>query len=218
MRRHDHFHEIFGDAIAALAFNQNLVNLTVVKIADRPFDQIAFFINFSRCCGFQCQFANLLPEPLQIFIITLDFRFGALGTRCSDNQPRTLRDINFMGDFFKLFAIRGIGYLAANAAPTRRVWHQHTIPARQRKIGGQGSAFIAALFFDHLNQHNLADFDDLLYFVPPRTRLADLAQIKGIIVISDVFDAFILFRSRAGFIHCVVVFIFAGLIRSGRLS
>ena len=123
MRWHDHFHEILGDAIAALAFNQNLVNLTVIKITDRTFDQIAFFINFRRCGGFQCQLANLLPEPLQIFIIAFDFRFGALGARCSDDQPRTLRDINFMGNFFELFAISRIGNLTANAAATGRVWH-----------------------------------------------------------------------------------------------
>ena len=38
MGRHDHFHEVLGRAVTALACNDHFVDVFVVKIADRPFD------------------------------------------------------------------------------------------------------------------------------------------------------------------------------------
>ena len=88
--RHDHLHEVFGDAVAALALNKHFVDVAVVKIADRPFDQIAFFIDLRRGDGFQRQFADLLPQALQIFVVALDLGLGAFGTRGAHNQTSTL--------------------------------------------------------------------------------------------------------------------------------
>ena len=45
MGRHDHFHGVFGVAIARRTFDQNFINIAVVKIANRAFDQITLFIN-----------------------------------------------------------------------------------------------------------------------------------------------------------------------------
>ena len=45
MGRHDHFHEIFGNAIPRLAFDQHFVDILGIQIADRAFDQIALFID-----------------------------------------------------------------------------------------------------------------------------------------------------------------------------
>ena len=62
--RHDQFHEILGHAITSFTFDKNLVDLFIVQIADRPFDQIALFIDFRRGNGFQRQCADLFPHPL----------------------------------------------------------------------------------------------------------------------------------------------------------
>ena len=96
--RHDHFHEILGHTVTGLAFNQNLVNIAVIKIADRAFDQIAFFIDFGRRVGFQRQRADLLPQALQIFVIAVDFALGAFGTGRAHNQSGALRHFDFAGD------------------------------------------------------------------------------------------------------------------------
>ena len=85
VRRHDHLHKVFGGAVACFAFNQNLVNLAAVQIADGSFDQIAFFVNGGGSHRFQRQFANLLPQTHQIFVIAVDFGLGALGTRRADD-------------------------------------------------------------------------------------------------------------------------------------
>ncbi len=100
MTWHDHFHEVFGNAIATFAFDQNLVNVAIIKIADRAFDQIAFFIDFRRRNGLQRQLADLFPQPLKIFIIALDLSFRAHGARCANDQPCPCWDVDFMSDFF----------------------------------------------------------------------------------------------------------------------
>ena len=129
--RHDHFHEIFGDAIAAFTFNKNFVNIAIVQIADRPFDQVALFINLGGGNGFQRQFTDLFPQTLQVFIIALDLGLGALGTCRTHNQARATRHFNLVGNLFELFPIRSIGDLAADAAATRGVGHQDAITACQ---------------------------------------------------------------------------------------
>jgi hypothetical protein len=48
MGRHDHLHEVLGDAITAFALDQNLVDVTVIEIADLPFYQVAFLIDLGR--------------------------------------------------------------------------------------------------------------------------------------------------------------------------
>ena len=132
VRRHDHLHEVFGDAISAFTLNKHLVDFAIVQIADRTFDQIAFFVNLRRCDRFQCQLADLFPHTLQVFIIALDLGFGAFGTRRAHNQTSTLWYFDFVGDLFQFLTVWRVGDLAGNAAATGRVWHQDAITTGQR--------------------------------------------------------------------------------------
>ena len=43
--RHQHLHECLRRAIAFFAFDQDLVDVARIEIADRPLDQVALFIN-----------------------------------------------------------------------------------------------------------------------------------------------------------------------------
>ncbi len=149
---HDHFHEVLGYTVASLALHKHLVNIAVIQIADRAFDQVAFFIYFGRRDAFQGQRPNLLPEPQQIFIIALYFGLGALGTGGAHNQPSAFRHLDATSDFLELLAVDRIGDFAADTTATRRVGHQDAIAPGQRKVGGEGSALIAALFLDNLHQ------------------------------------------------------------------
>ena len=211
--RHDHFHEILGRAIAFFAFHQNFVNLAVIQVADRTFDQVAFLVNLGRRDGFQRQFANLLPQALQIFVIALDLGLGALGPGGADNQTSPVWHVDFIGNRLQLLAVCRIGDLAGNTAATGGVRHQHAIAACQRKIGGQRRALVAALFFHHLHQQYLAHLDHFLNLVTARTGLARRAQFLGGIVISNRFDTVILFRC----LQRGVVVIFCRGIRFGGL-
>ena len=192
--RHDHFHEILGDAIAAFAFDQNLVNLAVIEVADRAFDQVALFIDLRRSDGFQRQRANLLPHALQIFVITLDLGFGALGPCRAHDQARAPGHFDLVCDLFELLAVGGVGDLAADAAAACGVGHKHAIAASQAEIGGQRRALVAAFFLDDLHQKDLAHLDDFLNLVAARTRFARRADIINVILIGDRFNGFILGR------------------------
>ena len=99
MGRHDHFHEVLGLAIPRLAFNQHLVNIAIIEIADRAVDQITFLINWRRRNRAQGQFAHLFPLALQIFVIALDLGLGALAARGADDQTRALRHLHRLRDF-----------------------------------------------------------------------------------------------------------------------
>ena len=129
MAWHDHPHKVLGGAITAFALDQDLVNLAAVKIADRPFDQVAFFIDLGRSDGLQRQLADLFPQPHQILIIALDFRLGAVRPCRAHDQAGPFRHRQFTGDFLQLLAVRRLGDLAGNPAAPRRVRHQHAIAA-----------------------------------------------------------------------------------------
>ena len=130
MARHDHFHEVFGRAVTGLALNKYFIDVAVIEIADRTFDQVAFLVNRGWRHRFQGKRADLLPQALQIFVIALDLRFGPLGTRGAHDQASTLRNQNLVCNFFKFFAIRRVGDLTADPSAASRIWHQDAIASR----------------------------------------------------------------------------------------
>mmetsp|Transcript_18163 Transcript_18163/g.28373 ORF Transcript_18163/g.28373 Transcript_18163/m.28373 type:complete len:697 (-) Transcript_18163:5201-7291(-) len=206
--RHDHFHEVLGGAVAPLALDKDLVNLAVIEVADRTFDQVAFFIDFRGRNGFQRQLADLLPQAEEVFIVALDLCLGPLCASGAHDQTRPLRHIDLVRDFLELFAVSGVGDLAADAAATGRVGHQNAIPTGQRQVCGQGGTLVAALFLDDLHQQDLADLDDFLDFVAARARFAHRADIFAVVLVRDGFDAIIL-GSRIGRLGCIVVVVIA---------
>ncbi len=188
VRRHDHFHGVFGVAVSRVPFHQDFVNFAVVQITDGPFDQVAFFIDQRRGNGFQREFADLFPHALQVFIVALDFGLGALGPRRAHDQTRPIGHFDALGDVFQLLAVGGVGDLAADAAAARGVGHQHAVPARQRQVCGQGSALVAAFFFDHLHQHDLADFHHFLDFIASGPGFAHRAHVFGVVFLGHRFN------------------------------
>ena len=189
--RHDHLHEVLGHAVSTLAFDQNFVDLAVIKVADRAFDQIAFFVDFRRGNRMQCQFADLLPKALQVFVVSFDLGLGALGTGSTNNQPCPLRNFDSVGNFLELFTVCGIGNLTRDTTTTRGVWHQNAVATSKRQIGCQSCTLVAALFFNNLHQQDLANLDNFLDFVTLRTRFANWADIFFVIVVSNRLDALV---------------------------
>ena len=148
-------------------------------------DQVAFFIDRGGGEGFLSKIPNLLPLPLQILVVALDLRLGALAACCTHDEPGARRQLHAGGDFLELFAVRGVGDLAADPPTAGGVRHKHTVAARQADIGGQCGTFIAAFLFDDLHQNGTADFDHFLDFVFARTWFADRADVFLGIVIGD---------------------------------
>ena len=192
--RHDHFHEVFGRAVTALALNKHFIDIAVIKIADRTLDQIAFLINRGGRHRFQGKRADLLPKALQIFVIALDLRFGALGTRGAHDKASAFWYQNLVGNFFELLAIRRVGDLAADPTAPSGIWHQDAIAPRKRQIRGQRSTLVAAFFFYDLHQKNLANIHDFLDFIAARARFAHRTHIFTIVFFCNRFDTIIFGR------------------------
>ena len=198
MGRHDHLHEVLGHAIAFDPLDQHFLDLAVVKIADRPLDQVAFLIDRRGGDAFQRQLADLLPKAHQIFIVAADFRLGPLGPGRANDQTGAFRHFDLLRDFLQLLAVSGLGDLAGNPAPPCRVRHQHAVAPRKGQIGCQCGTLVAALFLDHLHQHDLAHLDHFLDLVFPGTRFARLADFLGHILFCDRLDLVI---QLGGVIH-----------------
>ena len=186
--RHDHLHEVLGGAETALALDQNLVDVLAVKVADGPLDEVAFLVDRRGRGGLEGQLADLFPQPHQVFVVALDLGPGALAAGGADDETRALRHLKLGRDVLQLLAVGGVGDLAGNPAAPRGVRHQHAVAARERQIGGQRRALVAALFLDDLDQHDLPDLDDFLDLVAARARLAGRADLLGHVLLGDGLD------------------------------
>ena len=193
MGRHDHFHEVFCFTIAGLALNNHLIDLFGIEIADGAFDQIALFVDFRGCHGLQRELADLFPHTLEVIIIAFHLGLGPLRACGADDETRPFRHFHLARDFLELLAVIGIGDFARNAAAACGVWHQDAIATCQAEVSRERGAFIAALFFDHLHQKDLAHFDHFLDFVATWTRLAARANFLGRVIICDTFDILVFF-------------------------
>ena len=179
MAWHQQLHEILGLAIAFLAIHQHLVDIAAVDVADRPLHQIAVLIDQRRRRRVQRIVADTVPQAGQIIEIAADLRLGPLKARRAHDRPHRRRQIQLRHDRFQPLAIGRVGDLAADAAALRRVGHQHRIAARQRDIGGQRRALVAALLLHHLHQHHLPAADNLLNLIAAAQRHAAAAQRLG---------------------------------------
>ncbi len=131
MGRHDHLHEVLGRAIALVALDQDLVDVLVVKVADRALDQVAFLIDRRGRDRPQRQVADLFPKPHQVFVVALDLGLGPLAAGGADDQTGALGHLDLGRDFLQLLAVGGIGDLAADPATARGVGHQDAVAARK---------------------------------------------------------------------------------------
>ena len=196
MGRHDHFHEVLGDTVAALTFHKHFVDVAIIEVADRTFDEVTFLVNLRRCDGFEGQFTDLLPHALQVFIVALDLGFGTLSTRRAHNEASALWHFDLLRDLFELLAVRCVCDLAGNTATACSVGHQHAIATSKRQVRSEGSTFVAALFLNDLNQQDLTDFNNFLNLVTARTWFAHGTDVFAVVFIGDRFDIVVFLGSR----------------------
>ncbi len=185
MARHEHAHVVLGLAVAALAVDEDLLDVAAVEVADRPLDQAAFLVDQRGRDGLQRQVADHLPLAQQVFVVALDLGLGAVGARRPDDQAGALGHDDRAGDLLELLAVDRVGDLAGDAAAARGIGHQHAVAAGEGEVGRQRRTLVAALFLDDLHQKDLADLDDFLDLVAPLARLALDRAFVGEIVAAD---------------------------------
>lgn len=183
LRGHDHAHEVARLAVASSALDFDGLHILVEHVPQGAFDQVFFFVDQRRRDRLQRLVADVLPQTQQVFVVALDFGLGARGAGGADDQAHAVRHVERGGGGLQALAVCGVGDFAADAAAPRRVRHQDAVPARQRKIGGEGRALVAALFLDDLHQHDLAALDHLLDLVATHQAAAAALHLRVHVVV-----------------------------------
>ena len=184
--RHHHAHEVARDVEAGAAFHPDLVDVVGVEIADRALDEVRLLIDEAGGGGLQRLDADVVPQAQQILQIALDFRLGAFQPRGAQDDRHAFRNVQVGQDVLQALAVGGVGDLAGNPAAAPGVGHQHAVAARQRQVGGQGGALVAALLLGHLDQHHLPALDDFLDLVAAQRAGAAAVRLLDLVPADDV--------------------------------
>ena len=170
--RHQQLHEALGQLVAVLTFDHDFLDIAVVDVADRAFDQVAVRMDEAGRGGGECVLTDLVPQARQVIEIALDLGLGAAEARGADDQPHRLGKLEIGDDLFQPLAVAGRADLAADPAAVRAVGHQHGVTTREAEIGGERGTLVAALFLHDLHQHHLAALDNVLNLVAAAQRHA----------------------------------------------
>ncbi len=163
--RHQRAHEVLGFTIGRVAFDQHLVDVAGVEVADRPFDQTRFLVDQRGRDRLEGPLADLLPQAQQEFVVALDLGLGALNAGGADDHGHAVRQVEIGNQTLQALPVLGVRDLAGDAAALAGVRHQHAVAAGERNVGRHRGALAAALFLGDLDQHDLAALDDLLDLV-----------------------------------------------------
>ena len=166
MAWHQQLHKVLRGFITVRTLDKNLVDILVIDIADRAFDEVAVGVNQHRRGTFEGVFADAVPQTRQIIEIAFDFRLCAGKASGADDTTHGRGQRQVRHNRLQPLAVRRAVYFAADTTTMRGVGHEHAIPASQAEIGRQRRAFVSAFFLDDLNQQNLTAMDNVLDFVP----------------------------------------------------
>ena len=188
MARHQHAHQIFRLAKARFAGDDDFADLAAEAITDRALDEVSLLINQRRGGRAQGEVADVFPDAQQVIEIALDIFRRALGAGSTQDDRHALRQFQPADQILHPLAVARIGDFAADPAAARRVRHQHAVAAGQRQEGGDRRAFVAALLFRDLDQHDLAALDHLLNLVVLGGGATAVAQILDLVLPADGLD------------------------------
>ena len=141
--------------------DQHLADVLAQVVADGADDDIGFLIDQERgFAGLRC-FGNGIPQFEQVIQVPLQFLGATAKTGGAHDHAHFVGQFEAGQSFLELLPFLTLD-TAGNAAGAWIVGHQHQIPAGQADEGGQGGAFVAALFLVHLDDHFLAFLDHIL--------------------------------------------------------
>ena len=179
MARHQQLHEAARRLIALVALDHDFLDLTMIKIADGPLDEVAVPIDQGRGRRRQGTLANFVPQAGKIVEVALDLDLCPLEARGPDDEAHSRRKLQVVDDRLQPLSVGAVRDFAADSAAVRRIGHQHAIAAGKAQIGGKRRTLVAALFLDDLHQQDLPALDNVLDLVPAAKGLALLAKLLG---------------------------------------
>ena len=160
MLGHDVGHELLRLVVDVVGVNQDVTDVVIEIVADGANHQAGLLVNQERTFGATGtidggpQFQEVVQVPLQL-------GGASANASCSGNDGHAIGVFQLVHGFFKLCAVVTLDATADATAPWV-VGHEHHIATGQADEGGQSRAFVAALFFFHLDQHFLTLFDHVL--------------------------------------------------------
>ena len=158
---HDLLHEALGLVVDFFGVDQDFANVLAQIIANGADDDVGFLVDQEGRLAFPGGIINGIPQLQQVVQVPLQF-FGATAQPCgANNDPHFIGDGQRAQGFLELLAFLTLNATGNTAGPGV-VGHQYQIAAGQADEGGEGGAFIAALFFGHLDNDFLAFLDDFL--------------------------------------------------------
>src|SRR5690606_13736180 len=136
-----------------------------------------------------------VPDLLEIVEVPLELFGGAADACGSDDRSHTVRNLDLIERFAKLFAVLAFDS-ARHAAGARVVRHQHEEAAGQTDEGRERSALVAAFLLLDLYDQLLTFFENVADVDPPVRRrgvglevlLGDFLQRQKAVPLSAVID------------------------------
>jgi hypothetical protein len=159
--RHHVCHELVRLLVNVVGVDQDLANIDIEIIADGANHQARFLVNQERTLARLGRAFNRRPQLEQIIQVPLQFTGLAANAGGAGNDAHAIGVVQLFQRGLQFGAVLALD-AAAHATAARVVGHQHHIAARQADVGGQGRAFVAALFLFHLHQQFLAFADHVL--------------------------------------------------------
>ena len=161
MLGHDMRHELLRLVVDVVGVDQDVADVIVEVIADGANHQTRFLVNQERTFAAFGRAVDGGPQLEQVIQVPLQLGRTPADTCGACNDGHTVRVFQLVHGLFELGPVVAFD-ATAYAAAARVVGHQHHVTAGQRHKSGQRRAFVAALFFFHLDQQFLAFADHIL--------------------------------------------------------
>ena len=140
--------------------DENFAHIRLEQIADRAHHEARFEVNQFGCLDIFCSTVYGFPQLHQVAQVPLQFFGRATDTGSARDHAHAVGDGELVQGFTQLGAL--VAFDAAR--DTTAAWivrHQYQIAARQRNVGGECRALVAALVLLNLNEEFLSDFEVL---------------------------------------------------------
>ena len=192
-RRHETLHVLGGDGMGTRIVDQHFADVIREVIPQGARDGVALAIDQERCWTLEHRLDDLFPLDAQIVEVPLEFLDGTADAGRTHDGPHALRHHQGVHDALDLVAILALD-ATADAARARIIGHQHQKTPGERDEGGEGGAFIAALFLVHLHDDILPFLQDLAHVDAPARGVlqevlpGDLLQRQEAVALGAVVD------------------------------
>ena len=156
-------------------------------------DGVALAIDQERCWTLEHRLDDLFPLDAEVVEVPLEFLDGPTDAGRPHDGAHALRHHQGIHDALDLVAVLALD-ATADAACARVIGHQHQKTPGERDEGGEGGAFVAALFLVHLHDDILTFLQDLAHVDAPARRVlqevlpGDLLQRQEAVALGAIVD------------------------------